>query len=380
MARMTMPARTSLHRLLVVCAALLLAACEQQASAPPPIRLGVIVDVSGPSASLGRAGRNGMQLAVEEANAAGGIQGRPIELLYRDDGFDPQRARQAAAELIAVPVEAAIGPMTSLIAEQLAPLFTEAGILLMGGTPLSPLLAGRDDQFFRTLSHSNPDARDIANHLGRQQDLQRVNVIIELSNRSYTLPWLADFKRHLQANGAEVGLTVEFSRDQQTDFADLARRALADQPAAVVLISSALDTALLATQLRQQQPQLILATPAWAAADTLIEMGGRAVEDMFTAQAFDLNDSSAAFVAFKQRYQARFAQPIDTAALTSYNATRVLLTALQQRLPGEQPKQALLRIRQFQGLQQPIVFDDFGDSDSLLYPMVVRDGRFSNPE
>jgi branched-chain amino acid transport system substrate-binding protein len=148
----------------------------------------------------------------------------------------------------------------------------------------------------------------------------------------------------------------------------------------VVLISSALDTALLATQLRQQAPQLLLATPAWAAADTLIEMGGRAVEGMITAQAFDLNDSSAAFVAFKQRYQARFAQPIDTAALTSYNATHVLLAALQQRLPGEHPKQALLRIRQFQGLQRLIVFDDFGDSDSLLYPMVVRDGRFSSPE
>ncbi len=380
MPSMTTPARTGLHGLLVLCAALLLAACEEQASAPTPIRLGVIVDVSGPSASLGLAGRNGMQLAVEEANAAGGIQGRPIELLYRDDGFDPQRARQAAAELIAMPVEAAIGPMTSLIAEQLAPLFTEAGILLMGGTPLSPLLAGRDDQFFRTLSHTNPDARDIANHLKQRHDVQRVNVIIELSNRSYTLPWLSDFKRHLQTSGAEVGLTVEFSRDQQTDFADLARRALADQPAAVVLISSALDTALLATQLRQQNPQLILATPAWGAADTLIEMGGRAVEGMITAQAFDLNDSSADFVAFKQRYQARFAQHIDTAALTSYNATRVLLTALQQRQPGEQLKQTLLRIRQFQGLQHLIVFDDFGDSDSILYPMVVRDGRFSSPE
>jgi branched-chain amino acid transport system substrate-binding protein len=377
---MTTPARTGLHGLLVLCAALLLAACEEQASVPMPIRLGVIVDVSGPSASLGLAGRNGMQLAVEEANAAGGIQGRPIELLYRDDGFDPQRARQAAAELIAMPVEAAIGPMTSLIAEQLAPLFTEADILLMGGTPLSPLLAGRDDQFFRTLSHTNPDARDIANHLGQYRGLQRVNVIIELSNSSYTRPWLADFSRYLQATGAEVGLTVEFSRDQQTDFAALARRALADSPAAVVLISSALDTALLATQLRQQAPQLILATPAWAAADALIEMGGRAVEGMITALAFDLNDTSASFLAFKQRYQARFAQPIDTAALTSYNATWVLLTALQQRLPGEHPKQALLRIRRFQGVQRLIFFDEFGDSDSLLYPMVVRDGRFSSPE
>jgi branched-chain amino acid transport system substrate-binding protein len=109
-------------------------------------------------------------------------------------------------------------------------------------------------------------------------------------------------------------------------------------------------------------------------------MGGRAVEGMITAQAFDLNDSSTDFVAFKQRYQARFAQHIDTAALTSYNATRVLLTALQQRQPGEQLKQTLLRIRQFQGLQHLIVFDDFGDSDSILYPMVVRDGRFSSPE
>src|SRR3990167_9575008 len=206
----------------------------------------------------------------------------------------------------------------------------------MGGTPLSPLLAGRDDQFFRTLSHTNPDARDIANHLGQYRGLQRVNVIIELSNSSYTRPWLADFSRYLQATGAEVGLTVEFSRDQQTDFAALARRALADSPAAVVLISSALDTALLATQLRQQAPQLILATPAWAAADALIEMGGRAVG--------------------------------------------VLLTALQQRLPGEHPKQALLRIRRFQGVQRLIFFDEFGDSDSLLYPMVVRDGRFSSPE
>src|SRR3990167_1307719 len=379
MASSLMPTKSRV--ILLLLASLGLGGCEPSAEqALPPIRLGVIVDTSGPTSSLGIAGRNGMQLAVEQTNAAGGIHGRPIELLQRDDGFNPQQAAQAAAELIDAKVDAAFGPMTSLIAEQLAPQFTEAGILLMGGTPLSPLLAGRDDQFFRTLSHTNPDARDIANHLGQYRGLQRVNVIMELSNSSPPRPWLADFSRYLQATGAEVGLTVEFSRDQQTDFAALARRALADSPAAVVLISSALDTALLATQLRQQAPQLILATPAWAAADALIEMGGRAVEGMITALAFDLNDTSASFLAFKQRYQARFAQPIDTAALTSYNATWVLLTALQQRLPGEHPKQALLRIRRFQGVQRLIFFDEFGDSDSLLYPMVVRDGRFSSPE
>lgn len=369
-----MPNARLLRRCLLL-SALLLGACEDASNPATPLRLGVIVDVSGPSSSLGIAGRNGIQLAVEEANERGGIQGRPIELLYRDDGFDPSKAKQAGEELIAARVEAAIGPMTSTMAEQLAPQFTEAGILLMGGTTLSPLLAGRDDMFFRTLSHKNPDAREIAVQL-QHRGLQRIHLIIELSNHSFTRPWLDDFSRHLQEAGLRLGQVVEFNRDQQTDFAALAERALADQPDAVVLVSSALDTALLATQLRLRQPQLTLATPAWAAADTLIEMGGRAVEGMLTAQGFDLYDLSAEFLTFKQRYQTRFGQQIDTGAVASYNATRVLLTALEQRQPGEHLKQTLLRIRRFQGMQFPIVFDDFGDSDSRLFPMVVRDGRF----
>lgn len=55
---------------------------------------------------------------------------------------------------------------------------------------------------------------------------------------------------------------------------------------------------------------------------------------------------------------------------------QVLLQAISSRQPGEHLKQTLLRIRRFEGLQQPIVFDDFGDNHSRFYPMVVSDGRF----
>lgn len=368
-------------RLLLLLASLTLGGCEPSSETPPaPLRLGVIVDTSGATASLGIAGRNGLQLAVEQTNASGGIHGRRIELLLRDDGFNPEQARRAADELIAAKVDAAFGPMTSLIAEQLAPQFTAAGILLMGGTPLSPLLAGRDDQFFRVLSHTSPDARGIARYLQQHLGIGRVNVIIEERNHTFTRPWLADFQRHYAAEGGQLGLTVAFTRDPQTDFAALARQVLADQPKAVVMISNALDTAMLATQLRQQSPQLVLATPAWGAADALLEMGGRAVEGTITGQAFDLNDQSPAFLAFKQAYQQRFGQNIDTAAVTAYNATQVLLSALRQRQPGESPKQALLRIRRFASLQQPIELDQFGDAESQFYLMVVHQGRFINAE
>ena len=366
---------------LLLLASLLLSACEPSAEQPiEPIRLGVIVDTSGPTSSLGIAGRNGMQLAVEQTNAAGGIHGRPIELLQRDDGFNPPQATQAATELIDAKVDAVFGPMTSLIAEQLAPQFTAAGVLLMGGTPLSPLLAGRDDQFFRILSHTSPDAQGIAQHLKHQLGIGQVTVLIEESNHTFTRPWLADFQRYFAVEGGSVSQTIAFTRNTQTDFATLAQQALASEPRAVILISNALDTAMLATQLRQKNPHLVLATPAWAAADALLEMGGRAVEGMITGQAYDLSDQSPAFLAFKKTYQQRFGQPIDTAAVTAYNATQVLLNALRERQPQESPKQNLLRIRHFASLQQPIDLDKFGDSASRFYLMVVRQGRFINAE
>jgi ABC-type branched-subunit amino acid transport system substrate-binding protein len=63
-------------------ATLLLIACGPQ----EPIRIGFIGELTGNSADLGEAGRNGAMLAIEQANQGGGINGRPIELLARDTG------------------------------------------------------------------------------------------------------------------------------------------------------------------------------------------------------------------------------------------------------------------------------------------------------
>jgi len=357
----------------------LLAACGEPSAPVEPLRLGVIVDSSGTSASLGISGRNGVQLAIEQHNARGGIQGRPIEMLAHDDGSDPQRARQAAKLLIDSQVDAVLGPMTSVIAEALAEPFTEANILLMGITPLSPLLAGKDDMFFRTLSHQNLDARDIATHLHKRLGINRVSLLVEQSNAIFTAPWAASFTQYFAGLGGHVVEQVDFRRSPEVQYAELAHAALKPGAPAVIIVSSALDTAMLASHLRQQQPDLVLATPAWAAADALLEMGGQSVEGLVTSQVFNLNDERPVFNTFRSQYQARFSQDVDTAAVTGYNATQVLLQAINARRPDEHLKQTLLRIRRFEGLQQPIVFDDFGDNNNRNYLRVVRHGRFIEP-
>ena len=62
--------------------------------------LGLITDLSGPIANYGKESRNGMNMAVDEINAKGGIQGRKIKLLVEDHGYEPKRAVLAAQKLV----------------------------------------------------------------------------------------------------------------------------------------------------------------------------------------------------------------------------------------------------------------------------------------
>lgn len=358
----------------------LLASCGNNASdAVKPLRLGVIVEATGPYASLGVAGRNGMQLAVEQANASGGINGRPIELLYRNDLTSPAAIEQAGHELIEAKVEAILGPMTSTTAGKLLPLVNDAGVVLMGGTTLSRLLAGHDDYFFRTTRHDNPDAKGIAAYFHQRLALQRISVIVEDSNPAYSEPWMLDFTRYLNQQGGELAPALHFTRSPQTDYPALAKQLLAQQPEAVLLVCSALDGAMLATQLRLIEPQLKLAGAIWAAEDVLLQLGGKSVEGLISVQAYQLNSTEPRFSAFRSAYEQRFKTTIDSPAAVGYDTANVLLRALRERKPSESVKQTLLRLRTFQGIQQPINLNGFGDidTDTPVFLKEVRNGQFS---
>ncbi len=105
---------SSLQRGLRLLAASLLsctaaAALAQTAPASSAIRIGVIAPLSGPSADFGVPMLNGIKLAVDEINTAGGYLGRKIELLVRDDEANPDKGRKVSEELAAQKVLATLG-------------------------------------------------------------------------------------------------------------------------------------------------------------------------------------------------------------------------------------------------------------------------------
>ena len=114
----------------------------------------------------------------------------------------------------------------------------------------------------------------------------------------------------------------------------------------------------------------------WAASESLIELGGRVVEGLLLSQSYNPSDGSARFRQFQAAYLERFGRQPGISAVASYDATTVLLQALMRRQRGEDMREAVLRHGPFDGLQQAIGFDRFGDTQRRVYFTQVRDGQF----
>ncbi len=220
-----MEQKTSLIRALrqfgvLMACAFVLAACTP----PEPVRLGFVGGISGRVADLGIGGRNGALLAVEMRNAAGGVKGRPIELVAEDDQQNPEFAQQAVTRLISRKVDAIVGPMTSAMAMATVPLVNRAEVLMISPTVTTPLLAGLDDYFFRVIAPTTEYAQKSAAYHYTNQGSRRVSAIFDMRNQSYTKTWLDDYRAAFEAAGGVITDTVPFSSGDDTQFSVLTER------------------------------------------------------------------------------------------------------------------------------------------------------------
>ena len=170
-----------------------------------PLRVGFIGGLSDRNADNGQSGQNGVVLAVAQFNRAGGVNGRMVELISRDDAQNKDVAAKSANELVAAKVEAVIGPFTSSMAEIIVPITGRAGIFQVSPTITSMAFYGKDDNLFRINRTTRDNAHDYARVLvGRGQ--RQIAVAYDMRNRNFTESWLNEFRNALAARGASVAV------------------------------------------------------------------------------------------------------------------------------------------------------------------------------
>ncbi|MBI4797274.1 MAG: ABC transporter substrate-binding protein [Desulfarculus sp.] len=350
----------------------LLAACGPA----PPLRLGFLGGLSGRVADLGVAGRNGAMLAVEQKNASGGLGGRLVELIVRDDGQEAEQARRALTELLDLGVEAVIGPMTSSVAMDTLPLLRAGPVVMVSPTVTTTLLTGRDDNFLRVISTTYQYASKSARHHRQKLGRARAAAIYDVGNAAYSESWLHDFRQTFEELGGHVVLTRAFRSSNEAAFLETVTELLAARPDLVVIISNAVDAALICQQVRKLDEGVAIAMSEWASTERFVELAGAAADGVVVTQFLDRNDTSRRYLDFVAAYRARFGQEPGFAGLAGHDAAQVVMRGLESRRPGQTLKQAIIAQGTFQGVQQAITMDQHGDADRGTFMTMVKDGRY----
>jgi len=341
-----------------------------------PVKIGFVGGLSGRVADLGISGRNGALLAVEIRNSSGGIGGRTVELVVRDDGQDADTAVRVDGELIELGVQAILGHMTSSMSMAAVDLADRSGTVLISPTTTTTYLTGKDDYFFRVIATTKEYAAKMARYLRSNLGLGAVSIVYDAKNRAYTESWLEDFRAEFISLGGRIVGVKSFHSGPDVLFLDLTEESLAPGSDGLVIIASAMDTAMICQQLLKMEKQVSVAAAEWASTEGLIDLGGAAVEGIIVSQFFDRERDDPVFNDFRKSYRDRFGEEPGFAAVNAYDAASVLMEAMGRKKDGESLKEAILRIGTFTGVQGPVTIDGYGDADRETYITTIREGRF----
>ena len=358
--------------ILILGVCLSVASCSEEL----PLKIGFVGGLTGRVADLGVAGRDGVIMEVEDINRSGGIGGRKVELVIKDDRQDAESAKQAIRELINEQVIAIIGPMTSSMAVVIQPLIGSSQTVTISPTAKTDQLSDQDDFFLRVTNQLSRNAEQLAAHAVKGLGLKNIAVVYDVSNRAFTETWLNYFEKSLLQNGGQIAVAEEFTSQPDVHFLPIAKRVLATKPDGVLLLSNAIDTALLAQQIRKLESKVALFSSEWAFTTDLISFGGRPVNGMIAFLSFNTNSQEARYLAFKERFTNRFGYAPSFATVLAHDATSFLFAGLKKNPPQSGLKEALLNLGPFPGLQSEITVDRYGDVERTLFMTVIEDGQF----
>lgn len=341
------------------------------------VKIGFVGGLTGKLSDLGTAGRNGVILAVEERNAAGGLLGKKIELLTRDDKQDPKEAIKVDEELIGQGVIAIIGHMTSAMSMAAKPLIDAKKVLMISPTTSTSALAGQKDFFFRVNETIEGEAKQLSEFVIKKRGLRTLKGVYDLSNRAYTEDYYHHFKSHYREMGGKILDPETFVSGEKKEFSSMVKNIQKSNPQGLFILASASDTATICQQIFKLGWKVPLVLSGWSMTDELARLGGRSVEGVFSVITYDSDSQNPLFQKFLKRFSERFGGEPGFPGLCGYEAAFVLFKTYEEaKGKVEKLPETMIKIKTFQGLQGEIQIDEYGDAKRPKFITIIQNSKF----
>lgn len=292
--------------------------CQRLGSASGPVTFGA----AGPwSAGYGAMNKRGMELAVAELNAAGGIAGRPLQLLARDDEGSGAKAAAIAQEFVSDrSVVAVVGHVNSGAMVAAARIY-DGQLAALATTATSPDLTGISPWVFRAISSDSMNGLDIARFAKR---LGRRRAAILYENNSYGRGLTESFRRNFDGEIVSVDPIAEDERDFEP-YVSFFRQRTPD----IVFVAGTERSGIgiLREARRQKLGADFIGGDGWTGvvADTA------ASEGVYVGAPFTAADPRPAARRFVDAFRRRYEMEPDGNAALAYDATMLLARAVAER-------------------------------------------------
>ena len=325
-----------------------------------PLKIGMVSTLTGPSAETGRYETQGAKLAAEEVNKAGGVLGRPIELVIEDDQTTNPGIVLAFSKLAGdKDIPAFIGPIFSTQIQALAPDIQRIGKpVMIGGT--DPQLTHMGNPWlFRFRPNDTYSARVIADYGVKTLDKKKWAIVH--STEAFGTNGMKNLVEDLKGMGVEPALVQGYTNNSQ-DFTPVVLAVKQSGADVMGTYMFPTDLAIFARQLRQLGVNIAWVGSPSAAATTALKLAGPALYGTYAVADFAA-DSSPAAKEFAAKYEANYKSAADLFGAWTYDAVHVLALAIDnaKSLEPQKIRDAILSVKDYPGVEGTYNFDQNGD-------------------
>lgn len=339
------------------------------------VKIGFNVPLTGFAAADGKSALNGAKLAVKQANQAGGINGKMIELVVYDDQASPKQAVPISNKLIEKDkVVAAISGSYSGATRAAAGVFQSAEIPYISAYAVHPEITKAGNYVFRTSFMGEVQGRAGAKLIGAT--LQRKRVVLITLKNDFGKSLAAGFKEAAGQFNLQIVNEYEYSiKDRQ--FGPIVAKVKADAPEAIYATGYFFTAGPLVSQLRAAGITVPVIGQEGYDSEQFIKIAGKASEGTIITTSLDRDSNSSETRSFISEFEAMAGHKVDMVAASGHTAMKVLVAAMKKAgtTSPSAIRDAIAQINLVASTGS-ISFNDLGEVQKNVQVQVVRDGDF----
>jgi branched-chain amino acid transport system substrate-binding protein len=334
------------------------------------IKIGFQAPLTGPAATDGKSAQIAGQMAAEAINAAGGVLGQKIELVTYDD--------QANKLIGEDGVKLVVNASYSASGRAAAPVFQQAGVVMIAAYGVHPDITRAGDDMFRLVHLGPPQGAATALYIGKTLGLKKISAITMAND--YGQATMDGFLGAAGKYGLEVLNKYSYSlKDRQ--FGSIVASVKRDNPDAVYATGYFFTAGPLVAQLRAAGVTAPIIGSQAFDSEKFIEIAGPAAEGVYIIDSFDRDRDDQALQKFFAEFKTRAGYPPEGVAAATYSAVMLMADAIKRANSADPAKvrDALAATKNFPMLEGAL--NGFNSLHEIIMPIsvnVIKDGKFKS--